>query len=220
MADNERHADDIAQLWGPREETAVEFEAAPMERDLNSTLASGKGSTNGTGNGDGMHLLGSEVPDVARLAEAIASRPLSASRADLDALRSELESTFAQQLAVAIYELMTATNERLATVEEYMSGRLDALGESVDEQVGGVAGSIEAHHRALRQELEAVRSQHAAGVTTVAGDLTALSDRATVMQDEIAALHEVVAGLGETVTDLRRRGLETPWRRRGWNSTP
>ena len=133
------------------------------------------------------------------------------------------ENAFSSSERSASRSARLAAAGRLATVDQHMSGRLDALGGSVDDQVGRLAVSIDAHHRASAEELEAVRSQHAAGVATVAHEVTALSERVDRIHDDLAALNEVVAGLGETVAGLRRpvsRGRETPRRRRGWNSTP
>jgi len=247
MADTERYADDIAQLWGPREEAVVEPAADPPAPDPIPAHAAGNGSTNG--NGIGSHAVEKEQPhDVARLAEAIASRRLAgASRGDLEAMRSELEATFAQQLATAVYELMTVSNERLATLEEHMNRQLSGVREAVGEQVGRLAGSLDSHHLAAGEEYEALRSQLGAvraelaglaaeravmsaaleqnvgGVAQVSAETGALADRVTEMQAEIAALHRVVADLGDTVTRLPKassRERERARRRRGWSSTP
>lgn len=143
MAESERYADDITELWGPREETAVE----PLVPDPHPGLSSGNGSTNGIG----AHASGREQPqDLARLVEAIAGRQLpAATRDDLEAMRTELETIFSQQLAVAVYELMASSNERLGTFEDHVNGRLAAVNEAFDGRVAVLQAEVAGLRRAV-----------------------------------------------------------------------
>lgn len=201
MADNERYAEDIAQLWGPREEAAVEPPADLPALDASPTHSPANGSTNGNGNGS--HAGGLEPEqDVARLADAIAHRRLGTSRADLEALRTDLENTFAQQLAVGLYELMTTSNERLATFEEHMNRQLDGVREAFGEQVRQVTASIDSHHVASAREFEALRAKLGAVEDDLAGPVESGAALQQEMRQEIGRLGDL---LSEQADELARR---------------
>lgn len=193
MADYEPYADDIAQLFGPREEAAVEPALDLPAADQNPAPSAGNGSSNG--NGNGAHAGGKQQShDMATLAEAIASRRhAAASRGDLDAMRSELEGTFAQQLAAGLYELMAASNDRLAAFEEQMNRQLGAVREAVGEQTRQVAGSVDSHRLAVSQEFDALRSQLEAVQGDLAGPVGAGTAFQREMRHEIGRLADLVA---------------------------
>jgi triphosphoribosyl-dephospho-CoA synthetase len=74
-------------------------------------------------------------------------------RNDLHALRSELEGTFSHGLAIALYELMSASNARLARTEDLINQRVQ---EAVERQTVRLAATLDAHHQAASEMTEVV----------------------------------------------------------------
>jgi hypothetical protein len=210
MADLVSPDDDISALWGPLDEGALTPPPPPA-----TAAPPANGSHNGAGNGshggarNGAHpaIAGAGATghrserddDIARLAAAIATNRVEAvGRAEVAAVRAELEGAFTHQLAVALYELMTATNDRFAAAE----GRLDQrLSEAREAGTNHMAAALESQRQAsaelahtVRSELHALRdqlTQPLEGLATfqrdLRHDLGCMNDAMAVLRAEAAA---------------------------------
>ena len=158
MAEHPKYPIDVRELWGPDGEAEL-TPATPFTTAVPELLPDHGNPTNG--NGDSMAGVTKQtLEDVARLANAITANHSDILRgSDLDTMRKELESAFTQQLAAAMYELMSAWNARLATAEDHISDRVTR---SVEAQTGVLVSSIEANYYAVLEIAETVRGQLAA----------------------------------------------------------
>lgn len=206
MADYASYPDDISGLWGPDSEGTLtpampETSAGDPEALLPaSTKGTGNGSVNGHSNGARLAMVEQEThDDVARLARAIADSHADVVRpADLRAARAEMEGAFTQQLAVALYELMAASNARFATAEEHINQRVD---EAVEVHTNRLEASLDAHHVVATQMLE-----------TLGNELDALRQRFIGPIDGLAAfrreLRHEVGRLSDLVTTQARESAQ------------
>ena len=233
MAEHAQYPIDVTELWGPEGEAelspATSFTPGPELLPVDAS------PTNG--NGESMPGVTEQtLEDVARLANAIAANHSDVlRRSDLDTMRKELESAFTQQLAVAMYELMSAWNSRLATAEDHISDRVTR---SVEAQAGVLVSSAEANYYAVHEIAETVRSQLAAfrgqltgieGLTSfqrdIRHDVARLSDLASapasaetgelvetmkVMRTELAQLRQEMLELRGTVAVPAQNGASLP----------
>lgn len=150
MADTSRYSIDISALWGPDGEGVVGGAAATLNGDdyLADLAPNGR---------DREPVDRQRDEDVIQVAEAVAGNHSDLlRRADLDAMRADLERAFTQQIAVALYELLTACNVRFASAEEHINGQLAA---AVEAQTRQLAESLEATFYAAVDVGELVRSQ-------------------------------------------------------------
>ncbi len=173
MADVDLHSDDISGLWkSERDDVLTPVIPATTAGDPESvvpapvTNGNGNGSRNGNANTTRLTRVEEETRDeVARLAQAIADSRADVIRpADLQAARAEMEGAFTQQLAVALYELMAATNARFATAEDHINQRVS---EAVEVHTTRLAAALDGHQQAAREmmaaiwtELQLLREQH------------------------------------------------------------
>ena len=148
MAENGSYTDDtddISALWGAEDQDALE---PPRP---NGTVTNGSGPTPVPINGG--HAVADDPSDsVARLAEALAGHQVDVvRRSELGAMRAEMEDTFTQQLAVALFELLSASNDRFASVEEHIDRRLHdmaaELSQSIAAQIDRLASAGDTQHR-------------------------------------------------------------------------
>lgn len=185
MADNGTFPDDISDLWGSEPEGALTPAAAPPVDDVPHPVVE-RAATNGNGNGSAMASVDHAVhTDVAKLANAIASDQVR--RADLQALRTE----FSHQLGVALYELVSVSNSRLADAENHINERLAAVVQAHTERL---ATAIEAQSRtavdmaqAVRAEIDSVREMLASptdGLVALQRDVRHQAER---LSDEMTA---------------------------------
>lgn len=166
MADN-GYSDDISALWGAQQESALEPARLPA-RDVHGPEAGPPGSGTGNGNGHGREV-GDQGPSegVARLAEALAAHQADvATKAELARVRSELEGAFTHQLAVALYDLLAASNERFTSAEGQLDRRLDdiaaRLARSVEIHTERLLAAVDAQQRTAAEAQQAVRADVAA----------------------------------------------------------
>jgi hypothetical protein len=202
MADYGSPPDDISGLWGPEHE-GVLTPAMPSPRTDEpdfvmpaSTNGNGNGSANGHGTGARPTMLEREThEDVARLARAIAESHVDRVRpADLQAARAEVEGAFTQQLAVALYELMAATNARFATAEDHIKQRVN---EAVEVHAYRLAATLEANHRATSEMSELMRTQIDGLCQRLVGPVDGLADIQRELRHEVGRLGDMVAAQGQ-----------------------
>ena len=175
MADTSRYSIDISALWGPDGEGVVGGAPAILNGDdyLADLAPNGRDR-------EPVHRQRDE--DVVQLAGAIAGNHADLlRRADLDAMRADLERAFTQQIAVALYELLTACNVRFASAEEHINEQLAA---AVEAQTRRLAESLEATFYAAVDVGELVRSQ----IGAVREELARPDD----LRQEIGRLSELV----------------------------
>jgi hypothetical protein len=208
MADDTSYTDDISALWGPGDEPGL-TPAPPATNGAGSragepAVVNGSGNTNGNGSvfrapeGDR-----GRREDVARLTEAIARTPVDVRRGELDAVRSELEGTFTHQLAVALYELMAASNARFAAAEDSINQRVD---EAVERHTTRLTASLDAHHEAATEmsrliwgELDSLRQRFI-------GPVEGLAAFQRELRHEVGRLSDSVAARGQEATRLDAEG--------------
>lgn len=150
MADTPRYSIDMSALWGPDGEGVVGGVPATLNGDdyLADPAPNGR---------DREPVDRQRDEDVVQAAEAVAGNHSDLlRRADLDAMRADLERAFTQQIAVALYELLTACNVRFASAEEHINEQLAA---AVEAQTRQLAESLEATFYAAVDVGELVRSQ-------------------------------------------------------------
>lgn len=159
MADNESFPDDISGLWGAPAEGALEPPRA------SGTVTNGRTPTSAPTNGAHAEVVRDDSREnVARLADALAGHQVDVVRhSELSAVRAEMEDAFTQKLAVALYELLSASNDRFASVEDHMGQRLqdvaDRVGESVKSQGDRLAMAIDVQQRATADLARSVRDE-------------------------------------------------------------
>ena len=176
MAENMPYSDDtddISGLWGAEDEDAPEL---PRR---NGSVTNGFDPAPAPLNGS--HAV-TEDPSVsvARLAEALAGHQVDVvRRSELGAMRAEMEDRFTQQLAVALFELLSASNERFTSVEAHIDRRLHdvaaELRQSITVQIDRLASADDTQHRmaadlagSARDELNEIGDRLRAPLETLA----------------------------------------------------
>lgn len=187
MADHASFSDDISALWVSQDDSL------PDPARNGAVRPDPEPDSGDEGEGAPAVVEEREPDGVAALADALASHQVDVvPRRELDALRREMEGAFTNQLAVALFEMLNASNNRFARAEEHFDERLqaiaDQLADSLERHADHLASTIDAQQRAnsegaerLRNELAMMRDQ------AVAPSLTLAS-----MQDQAARLAELV----------------------------
>jgi chromosome segregation ATPase len=202
VADNESFADDISGLWGVPGESALE---PPRP---NGTAGNGRGANPLLANGSHAEVaVGDPGDNVARLADALAGHQVDVVRhAELGAVRAEMEDAFTQKLAVALYELLSASNERFSSVEDRMDQRLQDVVTTLNQ-------SMVAHTDRLAAAMDTQQRLAADIARSARDELGEISDRFSAPLEALAAFerdvrHEV-GRVGDLVaahnTDADRR---------------
>jgi DNA anti-recombination protein RmuC len=193
MADHVSFSDDISKLWGPDDE-GVLTPTPPASVRPEDERPADPSPTNGNGNGSGVRITVVEQDtrdDVARLAHALATNHADVvHRSDLDAARSQMEGAFTHQIAVALYELMAASNARFATAEDKINQRVT---EAVEGHTDRLEASLERHHRESRELSEALWAQVDAMRQRMDGPIDGLAAFQRELRHEIGRLSDLVA---------------------------
>lgn len=198
MAERGTYSDDISGLWGALDDSVLE---PPRNGHAvnGPTPAPGEPvSTNGS------HVdAQADDPrdDVARLADALAGHQVDVvRRSELREARSEMEDAFTRQLAVALYELLSASNDRFAAVEDHLARRLDdvaaRLSQSVTAQGDRLAATAEAQRRATADLVRSVRDELVEISDRFNGPVEALVGFEREVRHEVGRLGDVVATQG------------------------
>ena len=193
MADSEPFSDDISALWGDTDQDVLE---PPRP---NGFLTSGHEPDPAPTNGSQVELTVAEPRDpVAPLAHALAGHPAEVvRRPELGAMRTEMEDAFTQKLAVAIYELLSASNERFSSVEDHMDRRLeDVVGElnqCIRSQSDRLAAAIENQQRMTTDIALQTRDELLQMGEGITGPVDTLAAVAWEVVDEVGRVGDLVA---------------------------
>ena len=193
MADNESYPDDISGLWGVPQESALE---PPRP---NGTVTSGRDSKPAMANGSHAEVAVGYPPDnVARLADALAGHQVDVVRhAELGAVRAEMEDAFTQKLAVALYELLSASNERFSSVEDRMDRRLQGvattLNQSIVAQTDRLAAAIDTQQRLAADIARSARDELSEISDRFSAPLEALATFEREVRHEVGRVGDLVA---------------------------
>jgi hypothetical protein len=199
MAEEGPFTEDISGLWGAPEEDALEppRPSGPVTNGRSHEPAPPP-------NGNGAEMVADDPRNnVARLAEALAGHQVDVVRhSELLAVRAEMEDAFTQKLAVALYELLSASNERFASVEDHMGRRLqevsDRVGESIRAQGDRLALAIDAQPRGTADLARSVRDE-----------LREVSDRFNAPLDTLAAFQrEIRHEVGRVGDSVEAHGVD------------
>jgi hypothetical protein len=211
MADDTQYTDDISALRGPDDEAGLT--PAPPVTNGAASHAPAPAPAVANGNGNSSHSSAVERgrrEDVARLAEAIASTHVDVVRqGDLDAVRSELEGTFTHQLAVALYELMAASNARFAAAEDSINRRVD---EAVERHVTRLTATLDAHHDAATEMSRLIWAEMDSLRQRFIGPVEGLAAFQRELRHEVGRLSDSIAAQGEA--SERRQDAEAARRQR------
>lgn len=210
MADHASFPDDISKLWGDPAVGALE----PVR--WNGTSQNGHAATPPPSDGGPAEAPpADDLPrdGIARLADALASRQVDVVRhAELLGMRSQLEDAFTQQLAVALYELLSTSNERFAAVEAHIDQRVQdvtaQLRESVTAEGDRLAAAIEAQ-RVADADLRRSASDE---LERLIGPVEALAAFEREVRHEVRRLGDLVAAQKE---DAGRRSATDAGRAAG-----
>ena len=198
MAENESFSEDISGLWGAPAADALE---PPRPT---STITNGRASPPAPTNGNHAEVPAGDPRDnVARLADALAGHQVDVVRhSELSAVRAEMEDAFTQKLAVALYELLSASNDRFSSVEQHMDRRLH----DVVHQVGE---SIKAHGDRLAMAIDVQQRATADLARSVRDELVEISDRFTGPLDDLAIFQrEMRHQVGRVGDEVAAHGAE------------
>ena len=196
MADYASFSDDLSTLWGPAGEGGLTPAPPPsLPRETERAVEPQEPAvTNGHGNGNGGRLAIVEQDvqdDVRRLAEALATNHADVvHRSDLDAVRSQLEGAFTHQIAVALYELMAASNARFATAEDHINQRVT---EAVEVHTNRLTASLDKHHRAATELSEFIWAELDAMRQRLNGPIDGLVAFQRELRHEVGRLGDLVA---------------------------
>jgi hypothetical protein len=200
MADNASFSDDISTLWGPAGEGGLTpAPPTPLPRESERpveppepAVTNGHGHAHSNGNGGRLAVVGQDVQDdVRRLAEALASNHAEVvHRSDLDAVRSQLEGAFTHQIAVALYELMAASNARFATAEDHINQRVT---EAVEVHTNRLTASLDKHHRDATELSEFIWAELDAMRQRLNGPIDGLVAFQRELRHEVGRLGDLVA---------------------------
>lgn len=187
MADSVSFHDDISELWDSQGEGGT----PPAGPAPGGARPHAESRSRPAENGQARPAeLGARISDdVARLAEALRANHVDAvSRSGLEAVRSELEGAFTHQLAVALYELLAATNARFAMAEDRMGGQMSA---AVGELSERVVRALEAEQQAVAELARTVQVELEAMVRGL-GPVDGLTGFQRDVRHEIGRLGDLV----------------------------
>jgi len=191
MAENSMDPEDFSALWGAQDDGGL----APARPEVSTPDPASDHP--GSGNADRPHMtiVDQEVRDgVARLAQAIAVNQVDVVRkGDLEALRTDLEGTFTHQLAVALYEVLAASNDRFASAEDRMTQRVT---EAMEAHGARLVTSMEDCQLVSMESAEAMRSELTEMRGRLNGPLDALASFQRDLRHEVGRLGDVLAGEG------------------------
>jgi hypothetical protein len=233
MADEEPFTDDISGLWGDPEA------GAPEPPRPTGTVTNGQDHEPVTTNGSHVDVATPDPGDnVARLADAIAGRRVDVVRhSELSAVRAELEDAFTQKLAVVLYELLSASNERFTSVEDHMDRRLQDVATELTQYIRAqgeqVAAAIDVQQRATADLARSVRDELREVSDRFSEPLDTLAAFQREMRHEVGRVGDVVDAQGvdasrRTPSALHRREPPCPsgsravrrGRRNTWERSP
>jgi hypothetical protein len=193
MADHVSFTDDISTLWGPEGEGGL-TPAPPAHPAAEDEGPAEPAVTNGHGNGNGTRIAVVEQDtreDVARLVHALAgNRSDIVQRSDLDAVRTQLEGAFTHQIAVALYELLAASNARFATAEDHINARVN---DAVALHTRQLAASMDKQHRATTELSEFIWAELDLMRQRLNGPLDGLVTFQRELRHEVGRLGDVLA---------------------------
>jgi hypothetical protein len=193
MADSESFSNDISGLWGVRED--------PLEPPRpNGTVTNGHAPK--PTNGSHVETPKDDPRDtVARLADALAGHQVDIVRhSELSAMRTEMEDGFSQRLAVALFELLSASKEQFSSVEDHVDARLHEMerqvGESLKAEGDRLALAIEIQQRATADLARSVRDELMEISNRFSGPMDDLASFQREMRHEVGRVGDEVAAHG------------------------
>ncbi len=196
-------SEDISDLWGTTEDSPLE-PPRPNGSNGSAAAANRKGHepdparTNGTHAHAHAAITDDDARDsVARLVDALAGHQVDVvRRSELHSMRSEMEDAFTHQLAVALFELLSASNDRFASVEDHIDQRLESVAtrvtRSIDEQADRLATTIEAQRRLTTDLARSVRDELAEISDRFGAPVDALGGFQKEMRHEVGRLSDLV----------------------------
>jgi len=206
MADHVTDPEDFSALWGAQADGGLhpELLQVPASDDAPEPEAI-RSPTNGAGDNGHVTVVDHGVREgVARLAQAIAVNQVDVVRkGDLEALRVELEGTFTHQLAVALYEVLAASNDRFAATEDRIIQRMT---ETMDGHGVRLVASMEECQLVSLEAVEAMRSEVGAVRGRLNGPIDALAAFQRDMRHEVSRVGDMVVSEGATIA--RRADIE------------
>jgi hypothetical protein len=198
MADDASYTDDISALWGPDDGAGLTPAPSAPYGAGNHGGESPAVSGSGNGNRSLPAVEGGRREEVARLTDAIARQHVDVGpRGDLNAVRSELEGTFTNQLAVALYELMAASNARFAAAEDSINQRVD---QAVERHTTRLAASLDAHHEAATEMSRLIWAEMDSLRQRLIGPVEGLAAFQRDLRHEVGRLSDSVAAHGKEST--------------------
>ena len=196
MADLGSFSDDISALWGAPGESALE---PPRP---NGTVTNGRDAKPAPTNGSRDEVAATDPRDhVARLADALAGHQVDVvRRTELGAMRAEMEDAFTQKLAVVLYELLTASNDRFSDVEHHVDQRLEEvsaeLRQSIRAQSDRLVVAIDAQQRLTADIARSARDELIEISDRFSGPLQTLATFQRDIRHEVGMVGDVVAAQG------------------------
>jgi hypothetical protein len=195
MADSESFSNDISGLWGVRE--------GPLEPPrANGTAANGHDPKPAPTNGNHAEAPENDSRDtVARLADALAGHQVDIVRhSELSAMRTEMEDGFAQRLAVALFELLSASKDQFASIENHVDARLHEVlrqvGESLKTEGDRLALAIDIQQRTTADLARSVRDELMEISNRFGGPIDELASFQRDMRHEVGRVGDQVAAHG------------------------
>ncbi len=205
MADSESFSNDISGLWGVRED--------PLEPPRpNGTATNGHDPKPAPSNGSHAEAPKDDPRDtVARLADALAGHQVDIVRhSELSAMRTEMEDGFAQRLAVALFELLSASKDQFASVEDHIDARLHEVahqvGESLKAEGDRLALAVDIQQRATADLARSVRDELVEISNRFRGPIDDLASFQREIRHEVGRLGDEVAAYG---VEAARRSEES-----------
>ena len=199
MVDNTSYSDDISALWGTKQESV------PRPSRPDDTIGNGWDSTPAPDSSIDVPAAADEPPDpVARLAEALAGHRVDFVRRDeFGIMRAEIEDAITQRLAVALYELLSATNDRFSSVEARLDRRMQDMAAELIQ-------SMTANTERLALTVDAQQGAIAELARTVRDGLTAMNHRVGELLDNPVAgqleIYQAAGPVDDLVTDRGEEG--------------
>lgn len=193
MADGSSFSEDITGLWGAPDESALE---PPRP---NGAATNGRPPQPAPVTGAHAEIGSADTRDkVARLADALAGHPVDVVRhSELGALRTEMEDAFAQKLAVALYELLSASNERFSSVEDHVERCMREvaaeLRQSIKAQTDRLAVAIDTQQRMTADIARAARDELSEISDRFSAPLNALTAFEREVRHEVGRIGDLVA---------------------------
>jgi uncharacterized coiled-coil protein SlyX len=195
MADSESFSNDISGLWGVRED--------PLEPPRpNGTVTNGHAPKPAPTNGSHVETPKDDPRDtVARLADALAGHQVDIVRhSELSAMRTEMEDGFAQRLAVALFELLSASKEQFSSVEDHVDARLHEVvrqvGESLKAEGDRLTLAIDIQQRATADLARSARDELVEISNRFSGPMDDLASFQREMRHEVGRVGDEVAAHG------------------------